>query len=134
VLERGRLVVGGPADGLASRIERFLRSRAKAVLGEETRRLAERLERPVAAVSVRDTASRWGSCTASGRIAYSWRLILAPAEVRRYVVAHEVAHLAHMDHGAAFWRLTAELYGGDVAPVRRWLKRHGASLHWIGRG
>jgi predicted metal-dependent hydrolase len=128
------LRIGGPRDGLAARVERFLKRRARAVLAAETREHALRLGRPVAAVSVRDTASRWGSCTAGGRIAYSWRLILAPPAVRRYVVAHEVAHLAHLDHGADFWRVTAELYDGDVAAARRWLKRHGAALHWVGRG
>ena len=132
-LEGGRLRVGGPLDGLPARIERFLKARARVVLTAETRDIAARLGRPVAAVTVRDTASRWGSCTAAGRIAYSWRLILAPPEVRRYVVAHEVAHLAHLDHGPGFWRLTTELYDGDMAAARRWLKRHGASLHWIGR-
>jgi len=129
-----RLRIGGPLDGLSGRIERYLRAQARAVLAAETRELAARLGKPVAAVAVRDTASRWGSCSATGCIAYSWRLILAPASVRRYVVAHEVAHLAHMNHGADFWAVTAELYGGEVAAARRWLKRHGASLHWIGRG
>jgi len=133
VLDGDRLLAGGPLDALEGRIERFLRSRAKLVLEAETRTLAERLEKRVATVSVRDTSSRWGSCTAGGRIAYSWRLILAPPDVRRYVVAHEVAHLAHMNHGSDFWRLTEELYGGDIATARRWLKRHGPSLHGVGR-
>lgn len=133
VLDGGRLSIGGPAEGLEGRVERFLRARAKAVLAEETREVAARLGRPVAAVTVRDTASRWGSCTSGGRIAFSWRLILAPPHVRRYVVAHEVAHLAHMDHSPGFWAVAEELYGGDVKPARRWLKRHGAALHWLGR-
>lgn len=133
-LEPGRLRVGGPEQGLAGRVERFLRARASAVLTAETREHAGRLGKTVAAVTVRDTASRWGSCSATARIAYSWRLILAPPEIRRYVVAHEVAHLAHMDHSPAFWRTTAALYDGDVDAARRWLKRHGAALHWVGRG
>ncbi len=128
-----KLRVGGPREGLDGRIERFLKARARRVLTDETRAYAARLGKPVAAVTVRDTASRWGSCTAGGRIAYSWRLILAPPAVRRYVVAHEVAHLAHLNHGPDFWRVTAELYDGDVEAARRWLKRHGASLHWVGR-
>ncbi len=128
------LRLGGPEDGLAGRIERYLRSRARTVLTAETHEQAARLGRRVAAVTVRDTASRWGSCSATARIAYSWRLILAPPEVRRYVVAHEVAHLAHMDHGRDFWRVAASLYDGDIAAARRWLRRHGAALHWVGRG
>jgi predicted metal-dependent hydrolase len=132
-LLRDRLLVGGPIDGLAGRVERFLRARAKAVLTAETRETSAMLGKPVAAIAVRDTASRWGSCSSSARIAYSWRLILAPPHVRRYVVAHEVAHLAHLDHGPAFWTLTEALYGHDVKAARRWLKRHGPALHWIGR-
>lgn len=128
------LRLGGPEDGLPGRIERYLRSRARTLLTAETREHAARLGKRVAAVTVRDTASRWGSCSATARIAYSWRLILAPPEVRRYVVAHEVAHLAHMDHGPDFWRVTAELYDGDIDAARRWLRRHGAALHWVGRG
>ena len=134
VLDGGRLQVGGPREGIAGRVERFLKTRARAVLVAETREFAARLGKPVAAVTVRDTASRWGSCSASARIAYSWRLILAPPAVRRYVVAHEVAHLAHLDHSPNFWRTAAELYDGDMAAARRWLKRHGAALHWVGRG
>lgn len=132
-LDGDRLAVGGPLDGLAARVERFLKGQAKTLLTAETRELAARLGKPVAAVTVRDTASRWGSCSATGRIAYSWRLILAPPEVRRYVVAHEVAHLAHLDHSARFWRVAASLYDGDMTAARRWLKRHGARLHWVGR-
>lgn len=134
IVEEERLIVGGPIDSLPGRIERFLRTRAKLVLTAETQELAARVGRPVAAVAVRDTASRWGSCTGDGRIAYSWRLILAPPAVRRYVAAHEVAHLAHMNHGPEFWALTEELYEQDVKAPRRWLKRHGPSLHWVGRG
>lgn len=134
VLDGDRLRVGGPVEGLGGRIERFLRGRALTLLTAETRAASAKLGKPVAAVTVRDTASRWGSCSATGRIAYSWRLILAPPAVRRYVVAHEAAHLVHMNHGEAFWSLARSLYGDDVEEPRRWLKRHGASLHWIGRG
>jgi len=133
-LDGDRLTIGGPIEGLGGRVERALRARAGAVLTAETRELAARIDKPVAAVAVRDTASRWGSCSSTGRIAYSWRLILAPPEVRRYVVAHEVAHLAHMDHGPAFWTLAEALYGHDVEGPRRWLRRHGAALQRIGRG
>ena len=133
-IDGASLRVGGPAESLSGRIERFLKARAKTVLTEETREHAAKLGKPVAAVTVRDTASRWGSCSATARIAYSWRLILAPPSVRRYVVAHEVAHLAHMDHSPAFWRTTEALYDGDIEAARRWLKRHGAALHWVGRG
>ena len=82
-------------------------------------------------VTVRDTRSRWGSCSASGQLSFSWRLILAPEWILDYVVAHEVAHLAEMNHGPAFWRLVETLIG-DPKPARSWLKRHGPGLHRYG--
>lgn len=125
--------VGGPVEGLAGRIERWLTGLARETLAAETRAVAAIAGLPVAAVSIRDPRARWGSCTGGGRIAYSWRLILAPPAVRRSVVAHEVAHLEHMHHGPEFWALAERLYEGDMAAARRWLKRHGAALHWVGR-
>lgn len=132
-IENSTLVVGGPLDGLSGRIERFLRQTAFARLDVETRDLAMRVGKAVTRVSVRDTASRWGSCTGKGSISYSWRLILAPPEIRQSVVAHEVAHLVHLNHGPDFWTLANDLYDGDMAAARRWLKAHGPGLHWVGR-
>ena len=128
-----RLRCGGDAATLPGRVTRWLRSQALAALAADTHRLASQIGKTVAAVAVRDPAGRWGSCAANTHIAYSWRLILAPPAVRFSVVAHEVAHLVHANHGAAFWRLAAELNGGDPAAQRRWLKEHGAALHWVGR-
>ena len=76
--------------------------------------------------------SRWGSCASTGTIRYSWRLILAPAFVRRATVAHEVAHLVHMNHAPAFHALVAEILGSDPRPARAWLRREGAALHRFG--
>jgi hypothetical protein len=129
----GRIVVGGPAEGVEARVLRWLKAQARDVLEEETRALAARAERPVSRVSVADTVSRWGSCSSAGAISYSWRLILAPDFVRRATVAHEVAHLVHMNHGAEFHALAAALLGEDPAEARQWLRREGASLHRIGR-
>ena len=83
----------------------------------------------VSKVSVADPKARWGSCASSGAIRYSWRLILAPAWVRRSTVAHELAHLLHMDHSPAFHAAHARIYGEDPRPARAWLKAHGAGLH-----
>jgi predicted metal-dependent hydrolase len=88
---------------------------------------AGRLGRPLGRVSVRDTRSRWGSCSAGGNLSFSWRLILAPEHVLDYVVAHEAAHLVHMNHGARFWGTVASL-GVDVAGGRAWLRRNGEAL------
>ena len=108
---------------------RWLRVRAKAVLDAETRAMARDNDLTVASVGVGDPRSRWGSCTSSGAIRYSWRLILAPPDVRRATVAHELAHLLHMDHSPAFHAAHARIMGGDPRPARAWLRAHGAELH-----
>ncbi|WP_116130760.1 M48 family metallopeptidase [Tropicimonas sp. IMCC34043] len=87
-----------------------------------------RLGRPYARITLRDTRSRWGSCSAEGALMYSWRLILAPPGVLDYVCAHEVAHLAEMNHGPQFWA-TVERLRPDYGPDRSWLRRHGEDLH-----
>ena len=87
----------------------------------------------VGEVSVGDAGTRWGSCSSTGRIRLSWRLILAPPEVRRYVVAHEVAHLKHLDHGAKFKALEAELFGPGLSEAKAILRRIGPRLRRIGR-
>lgn len=127
------LRVGGPRASLEARVLRWLRGEARAVLEEESRDLAARLGVTLGRVGVGDPVSRWGSCSPSGDIRYSWRLILAPAAVRRATVAHEVAHRVHMNHGPRFHALVAELLGEDPAVARRWLRAHGAGLHWFGR-
>ncbi|CAN5131106.1 SprT family zinc-dependent metalloprotease [soil metagenome] len=128
----GNLDIGGPEDGIAARLLRYLRREALNILEQETRSLAASHDITVSKVAVGDPKSRWGSCASSGDIRYSWRLILAPDEVRRATVAHEVAHRVHMNHGAAFHALVAKMHGADPKPARQWLRRHGASLHWFG--
>ena len=132
-----RLEIGGPEPLLAARTLRWLKAQALDDLTSSTRRFAAIVDREVAQVRVGDPASRWGSCSAPGRqqaarIAYSWRLILAPAFVRDNVVAHEVAHLVHLNHSPAFHALHAGL-DPNTAQSKRWLARHGAALHWVGR-
>ncbi|PZU57283.1 MAG: metal-dependent hydrolase [Sphingobium sp.] len=128
-LEGDRLILGGAAESVGARVLRWLRTRAKAVLEAETLAMAQVHGLIVASVGTGDTRSRWGSCTSSGAIRYSWRLILAPAWVRRSTVAHELAHLLHMDHSPAFHAAHARIYGEDPRPARAWLKAHGAGLH-----
>lgn len=132
-VETGRLIVGGPLEGLESRLVRWLKREAKTVLERETLEYAQEASVKVTRVGVGDPLSRWGSCSSSGGIRYSWRLILAPDWVRRATVAHEVAHRVHMNHGPDFHVLVEELYGQDPSPARRWLRREGGSLHRIGR-
>lgn len=107
-----------------------LRTEARARLALACDGYAARLGRRYSALALRDTRSRWGSCSSAGRLMFSWRLIMAPPEVLDYVAAHEVAHLAEMNHSAAFWATVARLCP-DYAPRRRWLRDHGAVLHGI---
>ncbi|CAN5417189.1 SprT family zinc-dependent metalloprotease [soil metagenome] len=132
ILDGDVLRVGGAAESVGSRLLRWLKARARAVLEAETRALATQAGLPLRSVGIGDTRSRWGSCASSGAIRYSWRLILAPPDVRQATVAHEVAHLAHLDHSPAFHAAHARLLGRDPRPARRWLKEHGAGLHRVG--
>jgi predicted metal-dependent hydrolase len=127
-----RLRMGGPLSLLPARTLRWLKAEALDDVESATRRLAATIDRPVTQVRVGDPRGRWGSCATGGRIAYSWRLIMAPALVRDNVVAHEVAHLAHHNHGPEFHALLASL-DPHGAQSHRWLGRHGAALHWVGR-
>ena len=128
-----RLRVGGPEEAVPARILRWLRREAATRLEEETRAFAVRAGVTVGRVGVGDPRSRWGSCSSSGDIRYSWRLILAPPEVREATVAHEVAHRLHMDHSPAFHAAVKRLLGRDPTPERQWLRTHGAGLYWYGR-
>jgi predicted metal-dependent hydrolase len=128
----GRISVGGPLEGLEGRVVRALRGQALALLDKETREMAAAGGLQVARVGIGDPRSRWGSCSNRGTIRYSWRLLMAPPFVRRATVAHEVAHLAHLNHGPQFHRLVEQLLGADPAPARRWLRQEGRALHAIG--
>jgi predicted metal-dependent hydrolase len=132
-IEEGRLVVGGPLEGLEARLLRWLRRHALDRLAAETAEFAAKAGVKVTRIGIGDPLSRWGSCSAAGGIRYSWRLILAPDWVRRATVAHEVAHRVHMNHGPAFHALVETLHEADPKPARSWLRRHGPSLHRIGR-
>ena len=124
---------GGPDSGFARRIETFLKGRALEVMAAEVAAYAEAAGVKAASVSVGDAASRWGSCSSRGSIRLSWRLILAPPAVRRFVAAHEVAHLVHLDHSARFKALEARLYGIGLAEAKAELRRIGPRLRRIGR-
>lgn len=133
-LEGDLLWCGGPRDGFDRRIMAWLRSEALRRLSAETQEIAGAAGVVIAAVAVGDAATRWGSCSADGRIRFNWRLLLAPPQVRRYVVAHEVAHRRHMDHGAKFHALEEQLFGGPVEAPRSMLRRIGPGLKRVGLG
>ena len=127
------LRVGGPVSGVGRRIELFLKRRALDVMGEEVREYAKAAGVTASSVSVGDAGTRWGSCSSQGKIRLSWRLILAPPNVRRFVVAHEVAHLVHLDHSARFKALEARLYGPGLSEAKAALRKVGPRLRRLGR-
>lgn len=136
--EGDRLLVSGPTEFVARRIETWLRCEVLRLLREETAFYAAVAGVSVPQVTIGDARGRWGSCSSTGAIRYSWRLALAPTAVRRATAAHEVAHRVHMDHSPAFHAVVARLYAGDPDghhpdAARAWLRAHGAALHWYGR-
>ena len=130
--EDGTIHIGGAVARVAPRLLAWLREQAQLDLTAAVAALTTRLDQlphgPVGRISVRDTCSRWGSCAANGNLSFSWRLILAPPPVLRYVVAHELAHLSERNHGPRFWAAVDTIAGNVDAP-RAWLRRHGPGLH-----
>ncbi|MFN3656193.1 MAG: M48 family metallopeptidase [Pseudolabrys sp.] len=125
------LCVAGEAPHLSRRVRDYLRREAKRDLEVASRQAAAALGVRHARVSVRDQASRWGSCSTTGVLSYSWRLILAPPFVLEYLAAHEVAHLIEMNHSRRFWRLVDRVCP-DMSRAKAWLDAHGAGLHRYG--
>ena len=129
----GEIRVRGEPAHLARRVRDHLAITARNELAPRARRMATQIGREVQRVSVRDTKSRWGSCSGDGNISFCWRLIFVPEPVLDYVVAHEVVHLAEMNHGPRFWRLVESLAPGR-SDARRWLSRHRDRLLSYGQG
>jgi len=125
------LCVAGQAPHIDRRIGDFLRREARRDLEAASLRFADQLGLAVRRVTLRDQSSRWGSCSTTGMLSFSWRLILAPRHVLDYLAAHEVAHLIEMNHSAKFWRLVQRLCP-DHERAKTWLDVHGADLHRYG--
>ena len=132
-LADGELRCGGPREGFARRIELFLKRLALATMSPEAAEFAAAAGVVVDKISVGDAGTRWGSCSSQGRIRLSWRLIFATPQARRYVVAHEVAHLVHLNHGPEFKALEARLFGPGLAAAKASLRREAPRLRRIGR-
>ncbi len=128
VREAATLHVPGPVVRVPRRVETYLKTLARDRLAAASDHYAERLGKSFQRISLRDTRSRWGSCSSRGTLMYSWRLIMAPPDVLRYVAAHEVAHLAEMNHSRAYWDGLLRIHGPYDAP-RNWLREHGGELH-----
>nr|WP_177236253.1 SprT family zinc-dependent metalloprotease [Albimonas pacifica] len=132
-LEDGRLVVSGAPEGAPGRARAFLKDAAREALVPAAHGYAAQVGRRAAGITLRDTRSRWGSCSSQGALSFSWRLAMAPPEVLDYVAAHEAAHLVEMNHGPRFWALVERLRP-DWQDSRDWLRRHGGDLHRVDFG
>lgn len=124
--------VSGAAEHVARRVADWLKRQARADFAAAVARHAAALGKRATGIRIGDARSRWGSCSSSGVLSFSWRLVLAPPNVLDYLAAHEVAHLVEMNHGPQFWAQVRRL-DPEFAAARAWLKRHGAGLHAFGR-
>lgn len=129
VLDDGAIVLGGPESSLAPRLQRWLESEALRLIGEDAMHYAAIAGVPLPPLRLARARHRWGSCAGDGTVRINWRLVMAPDAVRRSVVAHEIAHLVHFDHGPAFHAKLARIYEGEITQANRWLKREGRGLY-----
>ncbi len=122
------IAVPGAPEQVGARLQAHLKGLARTRLAAASDLYAERLGRPYERISIRDTRSRWGSCSSRGTLMYSWRLVLMPQTVLDYVAAHEVAHLEQMNHSRAFWDAVTRIHG-PYGDARAWLRQHGSEYH-----
>lgn len=127
----GELHIACPAASLPRRTEEWLRAELRADLLLEAGAMADALGVKFRRLSLRDTSSRWGSCSAEGNLSFCWRLVFAPRHIVSYLVAHEVAHLREMNHSPAFWAEVAKLHP-DYKRARKWLADNASELHRYG--
>lgn len=132
-LDGEEIHVAGQPEHLARRLNDWLRREARSRIGRQVANHAATLNVTVRRITIRDTRSRWGSCSSRGDLSFSWRLVMMPEEVLDYVAAHEVAHRLHHDHGPGFWDAVARLVP-NARSLRAWLRTNGPSLHRYGRG
>jgi predicted metal-dependent hydrolase len=126
------LCVAGGAEHVSRRVSDFLKHTAKREIEAAVRKYAQAIGKPVLRVTLRDTSSRWGSCTSAGHLNFSWRLIFAPPFVLDYLAAHEVGHLVHLNHSPRFWKLVKSICT-ETDRAEAWLTAHGSSLHRFGK-
>ncbi len=126
------ICVAGNASHVSRRITDFLKREAKKALTGASRAYAAKIGVTIGRIGLRDSASRWGSCSESGSLSYSWRLILAPEFVLDYLAAHEIAHRRELNHSDRFWRLLDSMTP-DRVRAEAWLGAHGNGLHRYGK-
>ncbi len=130
-LDGDRLLAGGEARHVNRRVTDWLKSEARKTLTERADHHSAQLGKKRGPITIRDTRSRWGSCARDGALSFSWRLILAPPVMLDYVAAHECAHLIHLNHSPAYWRVLRGL-GIDARAARDWFAAHGHLLYAYG--
>ena len=129
--EDGPLIrVHGDRGTVPKKVVEFLKRQARADLTKAVTRYSAVLDVKAASITLRDTTSRWGSCSTTGALNFSWRIVLAPPAVLDYLAAHEVAHLREMNHSDAFWALVADICP-DYEAQKAWLRAHGSGLHAV---
>ena len=128
MIEDHELIVSGSKEFLHRRLCDFIKKKAQEELLQKSQKLAKKINCHVNHVSIKDTKSRWGSCSSLDNINYNWRIALAPSFVIDYLVAHEVSHLLHQDHSREFWQCVKNLCP-TAAKGRLWLKNHGKELY-----
>jgi predicted metal-dependent hydrolase len=126
------VIGGGEAALLGGRLKAWMRKETQRLIAPLAHDKAARLGKRIKRLSIRDSRTRWGSCSASGALSFSWRLAMTPPAVIDYLAAHEVAHLAELNHGPRFWRCCAALAAQDIAPSRAWLRKHGEEILAVG--
>lgn len=129
-VEGSQLLVPGDPVTMGARVAAWLKVLARDRLASASTRYAGMVDRRYASLAIRDTRSRWGSCSPDGRLMYSWRLIMAPPAVLEYVAAHEVAHLVELNHSPAYWKVVTGICP-DWKDHRAWLREHGNTLHRV---
>lgn len=128
-LDGNILIVSGSNEFLHRRVKDYIKKEAKKIFYEKSQELAQKLDKKIIGVSIKDTKSRWGSCSSLNHINYNWRISLAPDYVITYLLAHEVAHLQHQNHSEAFWNCVNFL-DSDWKKGHDWLKKNGKSLYY----
>lgn len=129
--EDDKLVVTGEIDHLHRRVRDFVKKQAYAYIQEKAIHMAAQLGEKPAKITLRDTSSRWGSCSSNKNLSFCWKLALAPTFVLDYIIAHEVAHLIEMNHSDAFWQVVAKI-DTHRATASSWLRKHGSDLQkWV---
>lgn len=122
------ITVPGETAHVERRLKDWMKKQALAEVTTASRHYANAMGTSIGRITIRDQSSRWGSCSANGDLSYSWRLVMAPPWILRYVAAHEVAHRLHMNHGRHFWRLVMQ-HNADVRAAKIWFKSNGRELH-----